>query len=60
MVFHMIIFLEEKGMMEVFAFFIIYSLLGMPLIIYNMREIFNPLVVLSLGVSKHLNEAKQK
>lgn len=45
-------------MMEVFAYFIIYILLGMPLIIYNMREIFDPLVVLSLDVSKYLDEAK--
>lgn len=46
-------------MMEVYAYFIICSLLGMPLIIYN-REIFDLLVVLSLDVSKYLDEAKQK
>lgn len=45
-------------MMEAFAYFIIYSLFGMPLIIYNMRQIFDPLVVLSLDVSKYLDEAK--
>lgn len=56
--FHIIIFVEKKYMMKVFAYFIIYSLLGMPLIIYNMREIFDPLVVLSLDVSKYLDEAK--
>lgn len=59
-VFHEIVFLEKKHMIEVFAYFIICSLLGMPLIIYNMREIFDLLVVLSLGVSKYLDEAKQK
>ena len=55
----MIVFLEKKRMVEVFAHFI-YSLLGVPLIIYNMRETFDCLVVLSLGVSKYLEEAKQK
>ena len=56
----MIVFLEKKRMVEVFAYFIIYSVLGVPLIIYNMRETFDCLVVLSLGVSKYLEEAKQK
>lgn len=56
----MILFLEKNGMIEVFAYFIIYSLLGMLLIIYSMREILDPVVVLSLCVSKYLDEAKQK
>lgn len=59
-VFHMIIFLEKKCMLEVLAHFIIYCLLGIPLIIYNIREILEPLVVVSLDVSKYLDKAEQK
>lgn len=47
-------------MVEIFVYFIIRSLLGMPLVIYNIREIFDPLFVLSLRVSKSCDGAKQK